>query len=112
MMGEDGAALSIPILLRRQAIGALRLVKPHPARWTEDEIQTAQTLSDQLSGALDSARLYDEAQRRAAKERTIGEITSHIGASVDVREIMQTAVEELGHTLTGAEVTLQLREKE
>jgi len=112
VMGEDGAALSIPILLRGQAIGALRLVKPHPARWTEDEIQTAQTLSDQLSGALDSARLYDESQRRAAKERAIGEITSRVGDSINVRDIMQSAVEELGRALAGSEVTLQLREKE
>lgn len=111
VMGEDGAALSIPILLRGQAIGALRLVKPDPARWTEGEIQTAQTLSDQLSGALDSARLYDESQRRAAKERAIGEITSRVGDSINVRDIMQSAVEELGRALAGSEVTLQLREQ-
>ena len=86
-------------------------MKPHPARWTEDEIQTAQTLSDQLSGALDSARLYDESQRRAAKERAIGEITSRVGDSINVRDIMQSAVEELGRALTGSEVTLQLREQ-
>jgi GAF domain-containing protein/HAMP domain-containing protein len=111
VVAENGKVLSVPILVRGQAIGALRLVKAGTNLWSENEIGTVQTLSDELSGALDSARLYDEAQHRAAKERAIGEITSKISASINISNVLQTAVEELGRAIPGSDIVIQFEPK-
>jgi phosphatidate phosphatase APP1 len=51
----------------------------------------------------------ESAQRRASRERSIGEISARIGAVSDIDSILQTAVEELGRKLSGAtEVILEL----
>jgi hypothetical protein len=51
----------------------------------------------------------DSSQRRASRERTIGEISNKIGAASNMDTIMQAAVEELGRRIGGAtEVTLEL----
>ncbi len=111
ILTEDARTLCVPILVRGQAIGVLRLVKPDNSRWIEPEVQAIQALSDQLSGALESARLYDDAQRRAEHERIVSEITSKISSSINIRNVLQTAVEELGRALPGSEVIVQFQRK-
>ena len=49
--------------------------------------------------ALENARLYQETQRRAERERMAGEITARLRASNDPQEILQTAVQELRQAL-------------
>jgi hypothetical protein len=44
---------------------------------------------------LESARLYQEAQRRAARERLTREITDKMRRATDVEGIVQTVVDEL-----------------
>lgn len=99
----------VPIMVRGQSIGILKLVKPSRVQWTETETQAAETIADQLSGALESARLFDSAQRRAAKEQALSEITSKISASINMRNVLQTAVEELGRAIPGSEVVIQFQ---
>ncbi len=109
----DGMTLIAPLKIRDQVIGSIRLRKPdHSAPWTSDEIVVADSLTEHLSSALESARLYQEAQNRAAKERTIGEITAKIGGLVDLDNILQTAIHELGRSMPNAEVAIQFQPKE
>jgi hypothetical protein len=61
--------------------------------------------------AMENARLLAESQKRAAKERTIGEISAKISAQSDVDELLKIAALELHRTLPGAEVTVQFQEK-
>jgi len=58
-----------------------------------------QILSERLSSALESARLYEETRRRAERERLTGEITARVRASNDPQVILQTAVKELRRAL-------------
>ena len=106
-------ALTLPIKIRGLVIGNITVRSHDPLRaWSQDEINLAQAAAERAGLAIENFRLLAEAQRRAAKERTVGEITARISASVDVREIMQTAVEELGRAMAGAEVVLQFQEKD
>jgi GAF domain-containing protein len=96
----DPKTIAIPIRIRDQVTGAVRLRKPDEASgWTEKEIDLMQTITDQLSVALESARLYQETQRRAERERLAGEITAHLRSSNDPQAILQTAVQELRQAL-------------
>lgn len=109
--GEDGQsqpAIAVPVKLRGQTIGVMNIKAPIPnRRWSQDEINLAQAISDRLALALDNARLLLESQRRAAKEAKIGEVSAKIGASINMQNVLQTAVEELGRALPGSEVIIQ-----
>lgn len=101
-------AIVVPVRLRGQTIGVLDIKAPtRNRRWSPDEIKLAQAVSDRLALALDNARLLIESQRQTAKEQKIGEVTSKIGASINMRNVLQTAVEELGRALPGSEVIIQ-----
>jgi GAF domain-containing protein len=67
--------------------------------WTEEDVAFVQAISEQLGQTLESARLFAETQRRAERERLIGDITSKIRASTDMHDILETAAVELGQAL-------------
>lgn len=115
LKGETAAAdvngkdtLNLPIKLRNQKIGTLKLHTEDDKQWTQDEIDIATAILDRAALAMESARLLDQAQRRAARERVISDISSNIGVSSDIEAILRTAVQELGRTMGGAEVVLEL----
>jgi GAF domain-containing protein/HAMP domain-containing protein len=100
----------VPVRLRGQTLGILNIKAPTPnRRWNQDEINLAQAVSDRLALALDNARLLFESQRQTAKEQKIGEVTAKIGASINMQNVLQTAVEELGRALPGSEVIIQFQ---
>lgn len=106
-------SIAVPVKLRGQTIGVLDIKAPTKNRkWSQDEINLAQAISDRLALALDNARLLQETQRRAAKEAKIGGVTAKIGASINIRNVLQTAVEELGRALPGSEVIIQFEQNE
>lgn len=109
ILGGDGLTISVPVKIRGQVIGALRLKKPDIAdAWTQDETTLAISLADQLSGALESARLYRESQQRAARESLASDISARISASATRDSIIRETVQELGQALRDTSVTFQL----
>ena len=93
---SDDKTIAIPIVLRDQVLGVVRLRKNESdGKWTDEEIGLMDTLVDQLESALETARLYEDTQKAAARERLVTEISSKIRASNDPQEMLQTAVLEL-----------------
>lgn len=108
-VSQDDSSLNIPLLLRGQTIGKLRLSAFDPDRnWTEDELAIAQAAAERAALALESARLLEDAQRRATRERVIGDIAASISSFSDMEGILRTAVQQLGSRMGGAEVMLEL----
>lgn len=108
--GGDGDAaniLAVPIRVREQVVGVLDGRKPDGTMWSADEIELLQALSDQLSTALESARLYEATQRRAAREQLTREISDRMRASLNWDELMQTALEEMAAALGSSRAFVQ-----
>jgi GAF domain-containing protein len=100
--------ISIPIILHDQTIGTLNLSSRSGQAWDQDALDISKAVADHVAIAVENARLLDSSQTRAARERTVSEITAKIGASVNMRNVLQTAVEELGRILPGSDVIIQL----
>jgi GAF domain-containing protein len=99
--------------LRGAKIGSIKLSASDPNRaWTDDEIAMVQAAAERTSLALESARLLQEAQKRAAKERVIGEISAKIGSTSNLESILQTAIQELGNTLPGTDIAIQFKKNQ
>ncbi len=108
--GSDDSYIIVPVKLRGQIIGTLKVQATTKHRaWSKDEINLAGAVSERLSLALENARLIQESQKQVIKEQTISEVTSKIGASIDLKNVLQTAVEELGRAMPGSEVKIQFQ---
>jgi GAF domain-containing protein len=106
---ENGetATLAVPIRLRGEVVGILDVHVPTGHDWDSDEVDIVKAVADRLSLALESTTLLQSTQRRAEIERLTAEIAGKISASINLRNVLQTAVEELGHALPGSEVVIQ-----
>lgn len=110
---KASSTIAVPIKLRGQLIGVLDVRSKNGQRqWTKDEISLLEAAAERAALALENARLVESAQRRAARERIIGEISTRIGAANSFDAILQTAVEELGRKIGGAEVTLEIESEQ
>ena len=97
---EVGYPLAVPIKVRGNVLGVLDTYKPIDAGvWTPEEVALIETLADQVGVALESARLYTDAQRRAAHERLVSEITDKLRRAVDMDDLLQTTVREMAAAL-------------
>lgn len=108
---EEGepATLAVPIHLRGEVVGVLDVHVPSGHDWDPDEIDIAKAVAERLSLALESATLLETTQRRAEIERLTADISGKISSSINLRNVLQTAVEELGHALPGSEVVIQIQ---
>ncbi len=101
--------LSTPIKERGQVIGVLEAYKSlEKGPWTQEEISLLETLTLQLGETLESARLYQESQRRAMQEQLVSEITSAIRESLDMKTIVQTAARSIGESLGLSELIVRV----
>lgn len=109
---SNESIIVVPIKLRGQVIGAMRVQSPsQDKKWTANEISLSEAVSERLSLALENARLIQESQRQVIKEQTISEITGNIGSSINLENVLRTAVEELGRSIPGSEVIIKLQDE-
>jgi GAF domain-containing protein/HAMP domain-containing protein len=101
--------MAVPIRVRDEVIAVLNVQSLGSRPWERDEIDIAQAAADRIALALENARLLEDSQRRAAKERIIGEISAKISASVDIESIFKTAAKELGLAISDSEVVVQFQ---
>ena len=107
---EEAGALSVPIVLRGKNIGKIHLRRKTGAGvWQQQEQSMAHEVAAQVALALENARLLEDAQTRASRERSFSEIAARIGAAVDVESVLRTTAQEIGKALGDSEVTIQLQ---
>jgi GAF domain-containing protein/methyl-accepting chemotaxis protein len=101
------ASLSLPIRLHGEVIGSVDVHTPDNRPWDQDELEMATAIIERAAIAMENARLLAESQKRAAKERIIGEISSRISMQSEISELLKTAAKELGRHLPNADITVQ-----
>ena len=108
---DDKLTAIIPIKSRGQVLGGVKLRKPEGGGvWTQEQLETVETLAEQLSISLESARLFDQSQRRAAREHIISDVSSRIRETLDIETVLQTAVQEIHKSLNLNDVSIELQE--
>jgi GAF domain-containing protein len=116
-------AVDIPLKIRDQVVGVLSFQKDagqatsesgvmdagaSSASWTEEETRLLERLVEQTALALDSARLYQDTQRRAAHERLVGEVTARMRETLDMDAVLRTAAQEIRQALGLSQLTVRL----
>lgn len=101
--------VAVPIKLRGQSIGVVSLKLKE--NYNPNTIKTITLAVERLAGALESARLFEEARLKAEREQAISQVTTAISSASEFEAILRTTVEEIGRSLGDAEVSIQLTEQ-
>ncbi|GAB4489561.1 MAG: hypothetical protein Fur0016_06880 [Anaerolineales bacterium] len=103
----ENATLTVPIKVRGETIGILNIRVPNKNIWKQDEVAIAQAIADRVAVSAENARLFQESQLRAEKERAIGRISEKLSTSVNLENIFRTALQELGQLVPGSQVFVE-----
>ncbi len=102
--------LGVPLMIGDHVLGIIAVQSyTTPRVYDEHARDLLISIASQTAIAIQSARLFEEAQRRAQHERQIYEITSRLRRSPDMATILQTAADELGQALGADRVLVRLR---
>lgn len=105
----DGT-LEVPITVREERLGVLKIRRPNrKTGWTEAETRMYQAIAERMAFALENARLFAEARRRANLEQAASKAASRISATTQFESILRNAAEEISRFLEGAEVLVQIQ---
>ena len=106
---NGGTSVAMPVKVRGQVIGVVGGRRRRDAgEWTTEEISLLEVLTEQLSLALDSSRLYQDAQRRAEHERLTSQVTARMRETLDMETVLKTAAEEMRQALDLDSVLVRL----
>jgi GAF domain-containing protein/HAMP domain-containing protein len=97
---ETELALATPLRLGSGIIGVLGIRDENlDRRWTKEEIALVEAVGEQMSLAIENARLFGETQHRAGREALTRQIADRIRNANSIEEILQTTVTELSKAL-------------
>jgi GAF domain-containing protein/HAMP domain-containing protein len=102
------AVLILPLASAGRPLGLLVVASRQPHAWTEAELRTFRSLSDQAAIAVENARLLQRTQTLAERERTLSQMTAHFTRLLDIDTVLQTAVHELGQLPHVTEVSVHI----
>lgn len=110
---DKRSTVAVPVKLRGEVIGVIHIESNDPARhWLKDEISLVEAVAERAAFAMENARLFQDARRRAAKEQAISEATTRISTALNIENILHTTAEELERVLGGSEVSIRFQGRE
>lgn len=110
---DKRAVLVVPVKLRGEVIGVLHIESEDPTHeWSTDETKLIDAIAERAAVAMENARSFQDARRRAYKEQLISEASAKISSTIEFENILQTTAEELERVLGGSDVLIRLQNKE
>ncbi len=92
-------------------IGALDVQSEKPNAFTDEDIEILQIMADQVTTAIQNARLFEQTQRRLLEQATLYGIGSKMSSTLNLREATDNLVAETAEALGVAECALTLVEE-
>lgn len=87
-----GSAISVPILHRETAWGAITLTHPQRNFFTSADLALLSAIAEQAAVALEAARLYEAQRRRAVQLQTIAQVLRTILSILDLDRLLAEVV--------------------
>ncbi len=111
--GADGVepytAVVTPITLRGEVVGTLGICRETAERpWTEEERAVIEAVAQRLALAAENLRLFENVQRRAAREQLARELTDKMRRAANVDALLQTTLREMAAALSTSNAFVQL----
>jgi GAF domain-containing protein len=110
---EKRSTVAVPVKLRGEVIGVIHVESNDQSKtWVEDEITLVEAVAERAAFAMENARLFQDARRRAAKEQMISQAATRISTTISMENILHATAEELERVLGGSEVLIRFQSKE
>lgn len=86
------AFLSVPIMAKKEVVGVINVQHKRLRRYRPDELALLTTIANQVGGAIENARLYDEMARKARQLETLSQVSETVVSNRVIEDVMHLMV--------------------
>lgn len=86
------AFVSVPIMVKKEVIGVINVQHKRTRRYRDDELALLTTIANQVGGAIENARLYDQMKRKALQLETLSQVSETVASSRIIEDVLQLIV--------------------
>jgi diguanylate cyclase (GGDEF)-like protein len=90
---RNGSAIGVPMLAKENLLGVIYVESVTKDEFQADDVQTLQTLANQVATSLQKARLYARTQRHLQVMTTLQSISHAVTSSLDLDEILNNVIQ-------------------
>ncbi len=84
--------VSVPIMAKKEVVGVINVQHKRPRRYQPDEIALLSTIANQVGGAIENARLYDQMQRKALQVETLSQVSETVASNRLIKDVLELLV--------------------
>jgi len=110
VLPQTRSLLAVPLVGQGEVMGVIVLESPQTAAFGEDDRQSLMGLAGHAAIALENARLYHNVERQLAQLSALADLSRAISSTLDLQEILQTAVERTSQVMEARIATIRLLE--
>ncbi len=107
---RHGSAVGIPMLDKEQLLGVIYAESTRRADFSSEDVQTMQTLANQVAMSLQRARLYVSTQEHLHVMTTLQSVSHVVTSSLELDEILRNVVELLKDSFGYSYISIYLLE--
>ncbi len=86
------AFVSVPVMAKKEVVGVINVQHKRPRRYRPDELAVLSTIANQVGGAIENARLYDEMKRKALQLETLSQVSETVVSNRLIEDMMHLMV--------------------
>ena len=86
------AFVSVPIMAKKEVVGVINVQHKRPKRYQPDEIALLSTIANQVGGAIENARLYDQMQRKALQVEMLSQVSETVASNRLIKDVLELLV--------------------
>ena len=86
------AFVSVPIMAKKEVVGVINVQHKRPKRYRPDELALLSTIANQVGGAIENARLYEQMRRKALQVETLSQVSETVASSRLIEDVLQLLV--------------------
>ncbi|HEX2908433.1 MAG TPA: GAF domain-containing protein [Phototrophicaceae bacterium] len=109
LLPDTQAELAVPLIARGQLLGVLDVQSNQVGYFNTEVLAVMELMAGQIATAISNAQLYEVAERTSRHEKALGNVDRRIQGAVDMDEILQTTVRELGKALRVPYTAIELQ---
>ena len=112
LIGEPAKSwLGVPMVIGERVVGVIAVQSYTTARlYNEHHRDLLSAVASHTAIAIENARLFEETQQRAARDRTIADVGTRIRESLEMETLLRTAADEIRRALGLEDLVVRLAE--
>lgn len=92
---EPWSVICAPLVIRNRTVGAFTMSRPGVGQFNEEAVDLLNAIANQAASTIESARLYEESQRRASELASLVSATTAISSNLDLDVAFESVTRQL-----------------